>query len=30
MNDTVKVVITARSAVEFRKTVVMKKADYDL
>lgn len=29
MNDTVKVVITARSTVEFRKTVVMEKADYD-
>lgn len=29
MNDTVKVVITARSAVEFRKIVEMDKADYD-
>ncbi|EBD5727924.1 hypothetical protein RJK31_004937 [Salmonella enterica] len=29
MNDTVKVVITARSTVEFRKTVEMDKADYD-
>ncbi|EDA8690927.1 hypothetical protein A4L51_19975 [Salmonella enterica subsp. enterica serovar Newport] len=29
MNDTIKVVITARSTVEFRKTVVMEKADYD-
>ncbi|ECG5643202.1 hypothetical protein E1K64_15780 [Salmonella enterica subsp. enterica serovar Poona] len=29
MSNTVEVVITARSAVEFRKTVQMEKVDYD-